>query len=158
MIKNYAVMILAVLWTASASAGFSVSVIPDNPTPETPLQVRIEGALLCGDPPPFLGAVEQMGNTVTVRFWSDDGCGPAPPLPEYLYDIGTLPAGSYTFQFFSCADLPLPLGPSCDLVSTQPLLVAGGVAARAVPMLSPVALAAMGMLFVGFGLVARRWQ
>lgn len=154
MIK-YCLVLLVCLVATSANAFVAVSVIPDNPLPTTPLQLRVTG-VSC-KPPPVLGAVEHIDSDVTVRFWFEDYCEPEDPLPEYLYEIGTLPTGAYTFHFYGCGNVP-PGEDPCTLISTQPLLVAGGVAATAVPMLSPFALATIGMLFVGFGLVARRWQ
>ena len=62
---------------------------------------------------------------VTLRLDFTDVCAGGGRIQNRAYDLGALPAGSYTFQINACQDNPPPLPSPCSIVYSAPLMVAG---------------------------------
>jgi hypothetical protein len=119
---------------AFAAAAQSAEVIPPNPTAADEVFLRISGG--------FFGAnVTQTGNHFRL-----DLMGCAILCPGVDVSLGTLPAGTYTYEVFS-PEFPPP--PSSPPVASGTFIVAP--AALNAPTLSPAALAALCLILVGAG-------
>ncbi|MCI1709234.1 MAG: hypothetical protein LKM39_01695 [Chiayiivirga sp.] len=124
-------------------------ITPSAPTPDTPIAVRVHAGVCHA----FSDDVDEAELVVVgpgqLRLMTEGvNLPPAHPFciyPDFVYrfDIGTLPAGSYTLQLFINDPFagPEPVGfGSVSFVVSAP---------HAIPAASPVGLALLGLLLAG---------
>jgi hypothetical protein len=99
-----------------------------------------------------LGRVEHSGFDVRVELWGSDYCADHDPPRTHTKELGVLPSGRYTVDFYYCADLPAPDSYQCFQAESQGFNVTAPIP-RPIPFALPATLLVLPIVLL---LVASR--
>lgn len=158
------ILLALALLAASASTwagtdGYTFTVSPNPVPPGQAITVTATNATVHCFPLPVTMPFQDVGGgVIEFDLLVSDACFNAPPETR-SYNIGTLPAGDYTFRFIGCAGNAPPGAPTppCGEFGSVPVTVFGLSGTRFnIPMLSGSMMILLGFAVMVIGALAPR--
>ena len=127
---------------AAQSRPANLTLLPSAPVAGELVRLRHDIAP-CVEEAVFVEALGRGALRVTLA--AGDTCDAALPARSALHELGRFLPGTVEITWVSCEGLPPPPVPACRTLGTDVIVVAGGIAPRAVPVgsASPFVLAGL---------------